>query len=82
MATLPLISFLGPLAVGIVTGSLIIENNFSLPGIGRYFIESALDRDYPVVMGTVIFYSVVIVFFNLVADLLYGIVDPRIRLGE
>ena len=82
IATLPLVSFLGPLAVGIVTGSLIIENTFSLPGIGRYFIQAALDRDYPVVMGTVIFYSVVIVFFNLVADLLYGVVDPRVRLGE
>ncbi len=79
---IPVVSYLGPATVGIVTGSLVIEIIFGLPGIGRYFIQAALGRDYPLVMGTVVFYSTLIIVFNLLVDILYGFLDPRIRLDS
>ena len=66
---------------GIVTGSLIVEQMFQLPGIGRYFVTSALQRDYTVVMGVVILYAGLILVMNLIADLLYAALDPRVRLS-
>jgi oligopeptide transport system permease protein len=80
-AILPLVSYLGPAVAGIITGSLIVEQMFQLPGIGRYFVTSALQRDYPVVMGVVILYAGLILVLNLVADLLYSALDPRVRLS-
>lgn len=79
-AVLPLISYLGPAFAGILTGSLIVEKIFGLPGLGKFFINSALQRDYTVVMGMVIFFATLILVLNLVADLLYAALDPRVRL--
>lgn len=78
-ALLPLVSYLGPATAGIVTGSLVIEQIFSLPGIGKYFINGALQRDYTLVMGVVILYASLVILLNLVADVLYGLLDPKVR---
>ncbi len=78
-AILPLVSYLGPAIAGLVTGSLIVEQIFGLPGIGRYFVQGALDRDYTLVMGVVIFYAMIILLLNLAADILYRLLDPRVR---
>jgi oligopeptide transport system permease protein len=79
-ALLPVLSYLGPAAAGIITGSVVIEQIFGIPGLGRYFVQGALNRDYTLVMGVVIFYGVLIVLFNFLVDLLYGVLDPRVRL--
>lgn len=76
---LPVVSYLGPATAAVITGSVVIESIFDVPGIGRYFINGALNRDYPVVMGVVIFYAVLIIFLNLVVDLIYGFFDPRVK---
>lgn len=76
---LPVVSYLGPATAGIITGSVVIEQIFGIPGIGRYFVQAALNRDYTLVMGTVIFFAVLIILFNLLVDLLYGALDPRVR---
>jgi oligopeptide transport system permease protein len=80
-AILPLVSYLGPACAGLLTGSLVVERIFNLPGLGKFFVVSALQRDYTVVMGMVIFYAILIVTLNLVADMLYAVLDPRVRLG-
>lgn len=80
-AILPLVSYLGPACAGLITGSLVVERIFGLPGLGKFFVVSALQRDYTVVMGMVIFYAALILILNLVADLLYAVLDPRVRLG-
>jgi len=79
-AFLPVVSYLGPAIAGIITGSVVIEQIFGIPGIGRYFVQGALNRDYTLVMGVVIFYGSLIILLNLVVDLLYGLLDPKIRL--
>ncbi|HEY9346610.1 MAG TPA: oligopeptide ABC transporter permease OppB [Inquilinus sp.] len=76
---LPVVSYLGPATAGIITGSVVIEQIFGIPGIGRYFVQASLNRDYTLVMGTVIFFAVLIILFNLMVDLLYGALDPRVR---
>ena len=81
-AALPVLSYLGPAAAGIVTGSVVIEQVFGIPGIGRYFVQAALNRDYALVLGVVIFYGALIILFNFLVDLLYGMLDPRMRLGR
>jgi oligopeptide transport system permease protein len=78
-AMLPLVSYLGPAAAALMTGSLVIERIFLLPGIGRYFVEGAINRDYTLVMGVVIIYAVLILVLNLAADIAYGWLDPRVR---
>ncbi len=78
---LPLVSYLGPAIAGLVTGSLVVEQIFGLPGIGRYFVQGALNRDYTLVMGVVILYATLIIALNLIADVMYRILDPRVRLG-
>ncbi len=78
-ALLPVISYLGPAAAGLMTGSIVIEQIFNLPGIGRYFVTSALNRDYTMVMGTVIIVATLVLVFNLIVDLLYSVLDPRVR---
>ncbi len=80
IALLPVLSFLGPAAAGLLTGSVVIEQVFELPGIGRYFVQAALNRDYTLVMGVVIVYALLILTFNLLVDLCYARLDPRIRL--
>ncbi len=79
-AILPLVSYLGPACAGLLTGSLVVEKIFNLPGLGKFFVISALQRDYTVVMGMVIFYAALILVLNLIADLLYAALDPRVRL--
>lgn len=78
-ALMPVVSYLGPAAAGIITGSVVIEQIFGIPGIGRYFVQSALNRDYPLSLGVIVFYGTVIILFNLLVDLLYGVLDPRVR---
>lgn len=78
-AFLPIVSYLGPAAARVITGSLVIEQVFALPGIGREFVYGALSRDYTVVMGVVIVYASLIIVLNLLADVLYGILDPRVK---
>jgi oligopeptide transport system permease protein len=79
-ALLPLVSYLGPAIAQILTGSLIVEEIFGLPGIGRYFVQAALNRDYTLMMGVVICYATLIILLNFIADLAYGLLDPRVRL--
>jgi oligopeptide transport system permease protein len=78
-ALIPIITILGPAAADLVTGSIIIESIFGAPGLGREFVESISKRDYSVIMGTAIFYAVLVALANVVVDLSYGFVDPRIR---
>ncbi len=78
-ALVPVVSYLGPAAAAVLTGSLVIETIFSLPGMGRYLVQGALNRDYTLVMGMVIVYASLTLFFNLIVDLLYGWLDPRVR---
>lgn len=76
---LPLVSFLGPAAAGIMTGSIVIEKIFQIPGIGQHFVQGALNRDYTLVMGVVVFYSALIITFNFIIDLVYLALDPQVK---
>ncbi|MFC0233745.1 oligopeptide ABC transporter permease [Vagococcus entomophilus] len=78
---IPLITLIGPLTVGLMTGSLVVENIFAIPGIGEQFVKSILTNDYPTIMAVTILYSTMLVVVILIVDLLYGIVDPRIRVS-
>jgi oligopeptide transport system permease protein len=78
-AALPVVSYLGPAAAALLTGSVVVETIFSIPGVGRYFVDGALNRDYTLVMGTVVLVSVFVLFFNLLVDILYALIDPRVR---
>ncbi|MGQ0485570.1 MAG: ABC transporter permease subunit [Hyphomicrobiales bacterium] len=78
-ALLPIISYSGPAAAALLTGSIIVETIFQIPGVGRYFVEAALNRDYTLVMGTVVVIALFIIVFNLIVDILYAVVDPRVR---
>jgi len=80
-AALPLVSYLGPALAAILTGSLVVEEIFGLPGIGRYFVQGALNRDYTLVLGVVICYATLIIALNFLADMAYGLLDPRVRLS-
>lgn len=80
-AALPLVSYLGPALAAILTGSLVVEQIFGLPGIGRYFVQGALNRDYTLVMGVVICYAALIILLNFLADMLLAFLDPRVRLS-
>lgn len=77
-ALTPVVSFLGPAAAGIITGSVVIETIFGMPGLGRFFVQGALNRDYTLVLGVVLFYGMLIIIFNLIVDLLYAWLDPRV----
>lgn len=81
-ALIPVVTYLGPLAASILTGSFIIETIFAIPGLGRHFITSIYNRDYTVILGVTIFYSILVIFFNLVVDLIYPLLDPRIKLNR
>ncbi len=78
-AILPVVSYLGPAIAGILTGSVVVEQIFGIPGVGQFFVDGALNRDYTLVLGIVIVYATLIVFLNLIVDLLYGVIDPRVR---
>ncbi|MEH7885307.1 ABC transporter permease [Bacillus sp. JJ1609] len=81
-AMLPVVTILGSLAASILTGTFVIEKIFAIPGMGKYFVESINQRDYPVIMGTTIFYSTVLIMMLFLVDLAYGILDPRIKLHK
>ena len=78
-ALLPLVSYLGPAIAGLATGSLVVEQIFQLPGIGRYFVQGALNRDYTLVMGVIILYATLIIVMNLIVDIVYRLLDPKVR---
>lgn len=78
-AIMPVLSYLGPAIAAILTGSVVVEEVFGIPGLGQFFVRGALNRDYTLVLGIVIFYATLIIALNLAVDLLYGIIDPRVR---
>jgi oligopeptide transport system permease protein len=78
-AMLPLLSYMGPAIAGILTGSVVVEQVFGIPGVGSLFVRQALNRDYTVVLGITVFYASLVIMLNLLVDLLYGFLDPRIR---
>jgi len=80
-AVLPLVGYLGPATAGIITGSLVVEKIFGMPGLGKFFVLSALQRDYTVVLGVVILYATLVIFLNLMAEVVQAMLDPRIRLS-
>ncbi len=77
-ALLPVVSYLGPATAAVITGSVVIEQIFGVPGLGRYFVQGALNRDYTLVMGVVVFYGILIIIFNFLVDLLYAWLDPKV----
>ena len=79
-AILPVVTYLGPLIAGILTGSFVVENIFAIPGLGRYYVTSIYNRDYTTIMGVTIFYSAFLVLLNFLVDIAYGWIDPRIKL--
>lgn len=81
-ALIPLVTIAGPMLVGLMTGSMVIENIFAIPGIGEQFVKSILTNDYPTIMGVTMMYSFLLVVTILIVDLLYGFIDPRIRLTQ
>ena len=78
-AMLPVLSYMGPAIAAILTGSVVVEEVFGIPGLGQFFVRGALNRDYTLVLGIVIFYATLIISLNLIVDVLYGVLDPRIR---
>jgi ABC-type dipeptide/oligopeptide/nickel transport system permease component len=78
-AFIPVATILGPMFAAVVTGTFVVEQIFAIPGLGKYFITSITNRDYPVVMGTILLYAVILVFANLAVDITYAFLDPRIR---
>jgi len=78
-AMLPVLSYMGPAIAAILTGSVVVEEIFGIPGLGQFFVRGALNRDYTLVLGIVVFYATLIVLLNLVVDILYGVIDPRVR---
>lgn len=78
-AMLPVLSYMGPAIAGIITGSVVVEEIFGIPGVGQLFVRGAMNRDYTLVLGVVVFYASLIVAFNLIVDILYAVIDPRVR---
>lgn len=79
---IPVITYIGPMAAGILTGSFVIESIFAIPGLGQYFVTSIYNRDYTVILGVTIFYSVIVIVLNMLVDLIYPLLDPRIKIGS
>jgi oligopeptide transport system permease protein len=78
---IPVVNYLGPTVAGLLTGSFVVETIFQIPGLGRYFVTAAFNRDYTMVVGTVLFYAAFIVFFNLLVDLALIRMNPKLRLA-
>jgi len=76
---IPVVTYLGPLAAAVLTGGFVVERIFTIPGMGKFFVESITNRDYPLIMGATVFYSALLIFMNLIVDLMYGVIDPRIK---
>lgn len=79
-AILPVVTFIGPLFAALITGTFVIEKIFAIPGIGKYFVDSIFNRDYPVILGTTVFFSVILIFTLFLIDISYRLIDPRIKL--
>ncbi len=79
---IPVVTYIGPMAAGILTGSFVIESIFAIPGLGQYFVTSIYNRDYTVILGVTIFYSVIVIVLNMLVDLIYPLLDPRIKIGK
>lgn len=79
---IPVVTYIGPMTAYILSGGFVVEKVFSIPGLGRYFIQSILNRDYPIIMGTTIFLAAFVIIMNLLVDVLYKVIDPRITLGS
>lgn len=79
---MPVVTVLGPIAASVLTGAFVVENIFAIPGLGRYFVQSVQNSDYTMISGTTIFYGAFLILANLVVDLVYGIIDPRVKLEE
>jgi oligopeptide transport system permease protein len=79
---IPVVTFLGPLIAFIITGSFVVETTFSIPGLGKYFVESVINRDYTVIMATTFVVSILVIGMNLVVDIVYKVIDPRITLSS
>jgi oligopeptide transport system permease protein len=81
-ALIPVVTYIGPMAAGVLTGSFIVETIFAIPGLGRHFVTSIYNRDYTVILGITVFYSMLIIVFNLLVDLIYPLLDPRIKVNK
>jgi ABC-type dipeptide/oligopeptide/nickel transport system permease component len=81
-ALIPVVTVLGPMAAAMLTGSLVVERIFAVPGLGKFYVEAVTARDYPVIMGTTLLYAVVLVVANLLVDIAYSWIDPRIKLSQ
>ena len=77
---MPVVTYLGPMVASIFTGSFVVESIFAIPGLGRYFVNSVFNRDYTLIMGLTIFYSIFLMTMNLLVDLSYAVIDPRVKL--
>ncbi|HML47866.1 MAG TPA: ABC transporter permease, partial [Clostridia bacterium] len=81
-AIMPVVTYLGPLVAGLLTGSFVTERLFSVPGIGREFVTSISDRDYTIIMGMTIFFGTFVIICNIVVDIAYALIDPRVKLTD
>jgi oligopeptide transport system permease protein len=81
-ALIPVVTYIGPVTAGILTGGFVVETVFNIPGLGRYFIQSISNRDYPLIMGTTIFFAAIVIMMSFLVDVLYKIIDPRIQLAN
>ncbi len=79
---IPVVTYIGPLTAYIITGGFVVETVFSIPGLGKYFVQSIMNKDYPIIMGTTIFLSILLVFMMFVVDIVYKLIDPRIQLSK
>jgi len=78
----PIVTYLGPLVAALLTGSFVIERLFSIPGLGRYFVNGISDRDYSVILGITVFFGALIILCNIIVDILYVVIDPRVKIEE
>ena len=81
-ALIPVITYMGPMIAAVMTGSFVVEKIFAIPGMGKYFVESVNNRDYTVIMGATVFYAAFAIIMIFIVDILYGVIDPRIKLGD
>jgi len=81
-ALIPVVTYMGPMIAGVLTGGFVVESVFNIPGLGRYFVQSISNRDYPLIMGTTIFLAALVVLLTFIVDVVYKVIDPRIQVGE
>ena len=81
-AIMPVLTMLGPTVASVLTGTFVVESIFAIPGMGKYYVESVSTNDYSVILGMTVFYGMFLIFCNLIVDIAYGLVDPRVRIGK